>query len=98
MTNETKKHNAIICAANRNPKTGQIIKGHRHFDSYMQHKFKFYALESLEFTDQGFIDMYNNFVSREEALKIAKDNGQYLNLKGLGNPDSDELYSEALYE
>ena len=86
--------NAIICAAIRNPNTGQVIKGHRHFDCHMQHKLAFYNLNSFDFTEQGFIDMYGNYVSRTDALVITKENGQRINEhEVVGN----ELFSEALY-
>lgn len=86
--------NAIICAAIRNPTTGQVIKGHRHFDSHMQHKLSYNKLDFLDFTEQGFIDMYGNYVSRTDALVIVRENSQYINEREVvGN----ELFSEALY-
>lgn len=95
-TSVNSQPNAIICAANRNPKTNQIIKGFRHFDWHMRHKFDHYNVNGSEFTEQGFIDMYGNFVIRKNALKIVQENGQYFNSKE--NQSSTELFSEGLYE
>lgn len=90
--------NAIICAAIRDPKSGKVIKGFRHFDCHMRHKIEYLKLKYEDFTEEGFIDKYGEYKTREEALKIVKMSGQYLILEGLGNPDSTELYSEGLYE
>lgn len=48
----------------------------------------------LKEIEQGFITNFSRFVSRKEALKIAKENNQ---IKfGIGY-EPDELYSEMLY-
>ncbi|AHY25241.1 hypothetical protein AVV36_gp169 [Pectobacterium bacteriophage PM2] len=45
--------------------------------------------------NQGFIDQYSNYWTREEALYIATENGQLEGRKKSGS--ADELYSEDLY-
>jgi hypothetical protein len=43
--------------------------------------------------EQGFIDQFCNFLTREEAYVIAKANGQIIN----PGHETDKLYSENLY-
>lgn len=43
----------------------------------------------------GFIDNHMNFLSREEAMKLAKENGQFKRHSGGG--ETDRLYSEDLW-
>lgn len=90
-----KKHNAIICAAIRNPITGTVIKGHRHFDEIMAHSAQHSGEDPIKFQEQGFIDMYGDFVDQKEALKIVKENGQFFDHER--NVSSDERYSEGIY-
>lgn len=93
---QVKKHNAIVCAAIRNSKTGDVVKGHRHGDSHMQHAIKVKNWCPQSFDEQGFIDMYGNYQSREDALKIVKENGQLWDEERNGSP-SEWLFSEGLY-
>ena len=51
-----------------------------------------YALLDYE---QGFITNKGRFVTRDEALKIAKEQGQIIRMSGSPNPDI--LFSEDLY-
>jgi hypothetical protein len=44
---------------------------------------------------QGFIDQWGNFITREDALFIATENGQYINQERNGSRT--ELFSEGLY-
>jgi hypothetical protein len=89
-------HNAIICAACKSDKDGTVVTSFRHFDSRMHDKIKLLKNEISEFFKyQGFVDMYGNFQTRKDALKIFNDNNQYsaCDDRGRGN----ELYSENLY-
>lgn len=60
--------------------------GRRHNDILAR-----FGKSQLEVIKQGFYTSYGRFVSREEALQIAKDAGQ------VGETDSNILYSEDLY-
>jgi hypothetical protein len=83
----------IVCAANRNKKTGLVICGARHFDYIMQN-----AIAALDQSgewvdcDQGFIDQWGNFIDRKQAWRIALRQGQLKTQHA-----SKTLYSEDLY-
>ena len=99
----TKRPPYIVAAANKLP-TGVILVGARHWDTVMRDQMK--AIYGDDWADseaehgvthsdieQGFIDQYGRFHSRQAALAIVKANGQPLR-----NPDAGvELYSEDLY-
>lgn len=82
----------VVCAAVR-LKLGIVVCGPRHFDSTMRK-----MLEQLRLTvtgaEQGFVDQFGNFLTREEAWDIAHANGQILRERSrcVGT-----LYSEDLY-
>ena len=59
----------IVCAAKRYRKTGRLICGARHWDSVM--RLSKLPEESFTGWDQGFIDQFGNFLTREEAWDIA---------------------------
>lgn len=83
----------IVCAANRN-QDGVIVLGARHFDSIMRDTIRRLGLKTMGGWTQGFIDQYGNFLTREQALEIAKQQGQLFRRVG---GDETELYSENLY-
>ena len=60
--------------------------GRRHNDIMAR-----FGKDVLCLTQQGFYTSWGRFVSREEALQIAKEAGQ------VGETDSNQLYSEDLY-
>ena len=60
--------------------------GRRHNDILAR-----FGKSHLEVIKQGFYISYGRFVSREEALQIAKDAGQIKEI------DSNQLFSEDLY-
>lgn len=74
------------------------VYGLRHYDPLMRKQIKElekqykYALLDYE---QGFITNKGRFVTRDEALKIAKEQGQIIRLSGSPNPNI--LFSEDLY-
>ena len=98
------KKEYIICAAikrktpvnvvSKNYKTNileeddiySIEIGRRHNDILAR-----FGKSQLEVIKQGFYTSYGRFVSREEALQIAKDAGQ------IKETDSNILFSEDLY-
>jgi hypothetical protein len=49
----------------------------------------------IDHFEEGFYTNWHRFVSREEAMKIAKEQGQIYRPEGTHNPDV--LYSECLY-
>lgn len=87
--------NAIICAACQSV-SGEIITGHRHFDAVMRRKIARLGLTAKDFTRcQGFMDMYGNFVTREQAFLIFNGNNQHSAEADRGR--GGKLYSENLY-
>lgn len=94
----------ILCAAIRRLKPVSVIAynyktstkeqddiysveiGRRHNDIMAR-----FGKDVLCLTQQGFYTSFGRFVSREEALQIAKEAGQ------IGETDSEQLYSEDLY-
>lgn len=85
----------IVCAANRHLKTGRIVCGARHFDPIM--RAQMFASEGFPHwrnCEQGFIDQFGVFLTREEAYIIAKANGQITHRCG---GDETTLFSENLY-
>jgi len=85
----------IVCAANRHPTNGRIICGARHYDPIMRAQID--ASEgyvSWMGCEQGFIDQFGKFYSREEAFIIARDNNQ---IKRRCGGDNECLFSESLY-
>jgi hypothetical protein len=91
----------IVCAAIR-AANGELLLGIRHYSKDMQtqiasrvdgNKFK-----NILDDGQGFVDQHGKFISRLEAYKIAKENGQLLYPERCGmGMDGPKLYSEGLY-
>jgi len=96
--NITKPQQTIVCAA---CKSGSIILcGVRHWDKIMN---KLFAKIKVAYPDlrssgfeQGFVDQFGKFLTREEAMEIVKENGQPFDKERNGGSDK-ELYSEGLY-
>lgn len=84
----------IVCAANMF-EDGTIVLGVRHGCEIMLKSAKAMGKANLLHTKQGFYTNWQRFVSREEAMKIACEQGQLLRPEGTHNPDV--LYSECLY-
>jgi hypothetical protein len=82
----------IVCSAVRDS-TGQIVCGPRHFDQSMVRTIKS-MLSYTEPWEQGFVDQWGNFLTREQAWEIAWKNGQ---IKRRVGGDGTKLYSENLY-
>lgn len=92
--NLVKPKSFVVCAANRYKETGRIICGPRHWDDTMRQQ----KLETEDFGgwDQGFVNQFGEFLTREEAWVIAKENNQIKRWAYEGQPDGC-LYSENLY-
>lgn len=81
----------IVCAANL-LEDGTIVPGVRHYDPIMN---KLIDKLGSEVVAQGFIDNFGMFWPRDQALEIAIENGQSLDMKRNGS--TKELFSEGLY-
>ena len=88
------KQRRIVCAANRNPDTHDIILGIRHFDHLMRQAG---GNQTRFFTEQGFVDQHGIFLDRIEAWKVAESAGQIVYRVGGDTADGGTLYSENLY-
>ena len=90
--NDTSHKRRIVCAANKFP-DGTIILGARHWDPLMRATFKKLYADRHEsgLEQQGFVDQYQNFMTREEAWVVAMEAGQIIRRVG---GDDDCLYSE----
>jgi hypothetical protein len=85
----------IVCAANRHKETKLIVCGARHYDPIMRAQMN--AMEGFPHwlrCEQGFIDQYGTFLTREEAWQVAKDNDQ---IRSRCPGDEGKLFSENLY-
>jgi len=91
----------VVCAACRPDKYSKLILcGARHWDGAMREQ-----LEALQYHmrlnvakwEQGFINQFGEFLTREEAMIIAVSAGQDVDIKRGCGGDSETLYSEGLY-
>lgn len=102
MSNVLIEGRFVVCAACRYG--DMIICGARHFDSVMHGVIKqlredrLFEFEKAGRAEQGFIDQYGVFMTREEAFLVAQEAGQ-LNVRRskTPHPGSTELFSEDLY-
>lgn len=93
-----KPQQIVVCAANRFKDV--ILSGARHFDSVMRNQIEHMKEDSKpsakgERWEQGFINQFGEFLTREEALVVVKESGQSFNADRNGS--STELFSEGLY-
>jgi len=90
----------IVCAANKHGE--MIITGARHFDNIMSKVIK--AIWPVQEErqkvcgemEQGFIDQWGNFYTREEAMHLIINTGQSFDVRSNGGTRT-ALYSEGLY-
>lgn len=75
--------------------TGAVFCGFRH-GQCIYTKYAITGLKDSEsgLNEQGFLTSLNRFVGRDEALKIALENNQVINLEKIRG---DRLFSEDLY-
>lgn len=84
----------VVCAALRH-RDGTVILGLRHFDRFMRLTInRLGGVEEWERAEQGFVDQVGNFLTRSEALVVAREANQIRRRVG---GDSNALYSENLY-
>lgn len=84
----------VVCAANRH-KTGFIICGARHWDMIMHAQAEASGLVDWRDCEQGFINQFGEFLTREEALSVVKESGQPFDQER--NVSKTKLFSEGLY-
>ena len=82
----------VVCAAIQ--KEGRIICGLRHLDMIMRNQLLAVDARGGHGWEQGFMDNRGAFMSREEALTVAKVAGQIRRRCG---GDERQLFSENLY-
>lgn len=92
----------IVCAAIKHQITGTVVVGPRHFDKTMHMQIERCGGNAhwKTFCDQGFVDQFGEFHSREVSWLIARAAGQIWRLCGSQSSreePEEELYSENLY-
>lgn len=97
------KPRVVVCAANRSKVTGKIIAGARHWDSVMRQQVAWLEgqpgdrkmPDEWAGAEQGFIDQYGQFMTREEAWSVAERASQikYANR----SHEKGVLFSEDIY-
>jgi hypothetical protein len=83
----------VVCAACR---IGDIVlAGARHFDTIMHSQLQAMRLDrgQIGMAEQGFVDQFGIFLTRQEAYKLAEEKGQ---INGEPNIPG-TLFSEDLY-
>ncbi|QIO02486.1 C-N hydrolase superfamily protein [Salmonella phage allotria] len=94
----TKFDRRVVAAANRYGDV--IVVSARHHDKLMNAQLKRLkevgVIETTHTREQGFIDNYGQWMSREEAAIVAREAGQ-TNQVRLKNTPFKELFSENLY-
>lgn len=84
----------VVCAAVLY-EDGTMLVGPRHYDSTMLDQYKRHGIGMTEDQAvQGFIDQWGKFMTREEAHKVASEQGQIRHRCG---GDARRLFSENLY-
>jgi len=91
-----KPPSTVVCAANKVQHNGTdfLIVGARHWDSVMCATADALGIKGGN-EEQGFINQYGEFLTRDEAMKIVKENGQTFNIER--NQGDLTLFSEGLY-
>lgn len=93
--NIEKPQQVVVCAACR--KEDITLAGARHFDKVMISQAKAIGCKHTHDFEEGFIDQFGDFLTREEAMKIALAAGQKVDIKRGCGGDENALYSEGLY-
>lgn len=88
-----KPQQIVVCAAIRT-ETGLVITGARHCDEIMREQAQAAGV-SLRSPEQGFINQFGEYLTREEAMQAVKDNGQPFDIER--NRGDIYLFSEGLY-
>lgn len=98
MMLETKRQQRIVSAAIKTV-DGTIICSPRHFDGTIHQLTTTYTIPfgDLRKGEQGFVDNFGEFFTRQEAWKIAGEADQILYRVGGDDYKGGTLYSENLY-
>lgn len=87
----------VVCAACR--VYGVVLCGARHWDKVMRRQFALVSDEHKKTMprneEQGFINQFGEFLSREEAMRVVKESGQPFDIDR--NVGDISLCSEGLY-
>ena len=83
----------VVCAANRHKVSGRIICGARHWDEVMRSQVKGEEGFGNKW-EQGFMNQFCEFLTRQEAWEIGSKNGQ---IKKLCYEGQDYAFSENFY-
>lgn len=91
----------IVCAALR-AADGRLLLGIRHYSRDMHeqlaHRDDRNRFQHLHDPNQGFVDQFGAYLTREEAYVVAEAAGQIWRSEGNGRGlDGPMLYSEGLY-
>jgi hypothetical protein len=78
-------------------KDGTVICSVRHFDTFVHSSLRNLDSTKLDVAEQGFVDNKFNFLSRQEACKVAEEAGQIIYRCGGDTSEGGTLYSENLY-
>ena len=92
--NIEKPQSVVVCAANRYGEL--IIPSARHHDKVMNKIILAIGSLNKHDNEQGFINQFGEFLTREEAMIIARAAGQQISKRGCGGSDT-ILFSEGLY-
>ena len=82
----------VVCAAIRN-EVYDVICSPRHWDSLMRAQVSC-AIGAWSKAEQGFVDQYGEWLTREEAWDVAEAAGQIIRRVG---GDGGRLFNENLY-
>lgn len=93
------KPRVVVCAAIKFTTEGRdfLVCSARHYDQTMVEQIKTIGIVAFNAKmkyEQGFIDQYGKFMTREEAYKVAKEANQ---IKYKCGGDENQLFSENLY-
>ena len=84
----------VVCAANRFP-DGTVLLGARHWDKWMCDMANRLGIKGGT-EEQGFINQFGEFLTREEAMEVVRRNKQPFDVRRNGG-DSKTLFSEGIY-
>ena len=96
-----RERRCVVCAANRYTDADLrvwLLLGPRHWGPTMRHQAKMLPFDAHAVAwEQGFIDQRGEFLTREEAWKVAQDAEQIFQRVGGDTVNGGHLFSENLY-
>jgi peroxiredoxin len=101
MTDPQSPQRRVVCAALR-AADGRVLLGIRHYSHDMHDQLARrddrLRFQHLHDPDQGFVDQFGVYLTREEAYRVANEAGQIIHPERCGGGlDGPKLYSEGLY-